>query len=256
MVGCEIWKTSVRPIAVAAALMCAPLAAQAGESVTYEIDGESFEGYRANADGDSKGLVLVIHDWDGLTDYEQKRADMLAALGYDAFALDLYGKGNRPADTGAKKAETARLYEDRARMRKLVLGGLEEARKGRDREAVVMGYCFGGAAVLELARSGEANNIAGYATFHGALATPEGQSYPSEAPPILIEHGGADTSISLEEVAALSRALEKAGVTYEIDIYSGAPHAFTVFGSDRYQKRADELSWKRFQEFLATNLHE
>lgn len=246
----------MRAIAFVLTLICAPLAAQAGEAVTYTIDGESFEGYRANADGDSKGLVLIIHDWDGLTGYEKKRADMLAALGYDAFAVDLYGKGHRPADTGAKKAETAKLYKDRARMRKLILGGLKEARKAGDQKAVVMGYCFGGAAVLELARSGEAKNITGYATFHGGLATPRGQSYPSNTPPLLIAHGGADTSITMDDAAALSRELEKAGVTYEIDIYSGAPHGFTVFGSDRYQKRADELSWKAFQDFLATNLPE
>ena len=235
---------------------CMPFAARAGESVTYAVEGESFEGYRAEAGGESKGLVVIIHDWDGLTDYERKRADMLAALGYDAFALDLYGKGNRPADTGAKKAETAKLYEDRARMRTLILGGLAEARKDGAQETVVMGYCFGGAAALELARSGEANDIAGYATFHGGLATPKGQSYPADTPPILIMHGGADASITMDDVAALSGELETAKVPYEIEVYSGAPHAFTVFGSDRYQKRADELSWAAFQDFLTTNLSE
>jgi dienelactone hydrolase len=237
-------------------VLCMPFAARAGESVTYAVEGESFEGYRADADGESKGLVLIIHDWDGLTDYERKRADMLAALGYDAFALDLYGKGNRPADTGAKKAETAKLYEDRARMRTLILGGLAEARKDGAQETVVMGYCFGGSAALELARSGEADGIAGYATFHGGLATPKGQSYPADTPPILIMHGGADSAITMDDVAALSGELETAEVPYEIEVYSGAPHAFTVFGSDRYQKRADELSWAAFQDFLTTNLSE
>jgi dienelactone hydrolase len=245
-----------RAIALALALVCAPLAAQAGEAVTYEIDGEAFEGYRADAAGDSKGLVLIIHDWDGLTAYEQQRADMLAALGYDAFAVDLFGKGDRPADTDAKKAETAKLYEDRARMRTLILGGLAAARDGSNRDTVVMGYCFGGAAVLELARSGQAENIAGYATFHGGLATPKGQSYPSDTPPVLVMHGGADTSITMDDVAALSRELEAAGIVYEIQVYSAAPHAFTVFGSDRYQARADALSWAAFQHFLATNLPE
>jgi dienelactone hydrolase len=249
----------MRAIASALAVICAmfaPLAAQAGEVVTYAIDGESFEGYRANADGNPKGLVLIIHDWDGLTDYEKKRADMLADMGYDAFAVDLYGAGNRPKDTGAKKAETAKLYKDRARMRKLILGGLAEARKDGDQKTVVMGYCFGGAAVLELARSGQAENVAGYATFHGGLVTPKGQSYPADTPPILIAHGGADTSITMDDVAALSKELEKAGVVYEIQVYSGAPHSFTVFGSDRYQKRADDRSWATFQDFLATNLSE
>src|SRR5665648_59817 len=249
-------KFSMKWIVIASALACAPLAAQAGEAVTYEVNGESFEGYRAQADGESKGLVLIMPDWDGLTDYEAKRADMLADMGYEAFAVDLYGKGNRPADTGAKKAETGRLYEDRARMRTLILGGLEAARKDGDDEVVVMGYCFGGAAVLELARSGQAKNVAGYAIFHGGLTTPTGQSYPSDTPPLLIMHGGADSSISMDDVAVLSRELEKAGVPYEIQVYSGAPHAFTNFDSERYQKRADALSWDAFSDFLATNLSE
>ncbi|HUU66324.1 MAG TPA: dienelactone hydrolase family protein [Methyloceanibacter sp.] len=246
----------MRSIAVAAALAWAPVAALAGEAVTYDVGGESFEGYRADAPGASKGLVLVIHDWDGLDDYEKKRADMLADMGYDAFAVDLYGKGNRPADTGAKKAATAALYEDRARMRSLILGGLAKARNDGDQEVVVMGYCFGGAAVLELARSGKAVYIAGYATFHGGLTTPQGQSYPSDTPPILVMHGGADSSITMDDVAALSRELESAGVPYEIQVYSGAPHAFTNWDSERYRKQADEQSWDAFSDFLATNLSE
>jgi dienelactone hydrolase len=244
----------MRTIALALATMMSPVAAHAGDAVPYTIDGESFEGYRAEAHGDAKGLVLIIHDWNGVDDYEKKRADMLADMGYDAFALDLFGKGNRPADVAASKREAGKLYADRMRMRKLILGGLEEARKASPGKAVVMGYCFGGVAVLELARSGKVKDIVGYATFHGGLATPEGQSYPSGTPPLFIAHGGADTSISMDDVAALSRELEQAGIVYEIHVYSGAPHAFTVFGSDRYQKRADVESWDAFTDFLATTL--
>jgi len=231
-------------------LAATPLVAEAGETVNYTINGEAFEGYRAEAAGTSKGLVLVIHDWDGLNEYEFKRAEM----GYDAFAVDLYGKGNRPVETGAKKAETGKLYKNRERMRSLILGGLEEARKSSPGKAVVMGYCFGGAASLELARSGKAKDIAGYATFHGGLKTPDGQSYPADTPPLLITHGGADAAIPMDDVAALSKELEKAGVTYEMQVYSGAPHAFTVFGSNRYRKTADEHSWDAFSDFLTDNL--
>ncbi|MDH3229871.1 MAG: dienelactone hydrolase family protein [Alphaproteobacteria bacterium] len=236
------------------AAVAVPLSAQAGEAVDYTVGGAAYQGYSAPAQGASKGLVLIIHDWDGLTEYEEKRADMLAAMGYDAFAVDLYGKGNRPVETGAKKAETGKLYNDREKMRGLILGGLAEARKTSDRPAVVMGYCFGGAATLELARSGKAQRIAGYATFHGGLATPEGQGYAKSTPPLLIAHGGADTSITMDHVAALSKELEAAGAVYEIQVYSGAPHAFTVFGSDRYRKRADAQSWAAFEEFLGTYL--
>ncbi|CAM3576977.1 dienelactone hydrolase family protein [Halomonas lysinitropha] len=222
-----------------------------GQDVTYDVAGEAFEGYLATAEGEARGSVLIIHDWDGLDDYERQRADMLAKQGYDAFAVDLYGQGNRPEEVDAKKAETARLYEDRERMRTLTLAGLAEARdQGAATPTVVMGYCFGGAVVLELARSGEAEEVAGYATFHGGLATPEGQSYAGDTPPILVAHGGADQSISLDDVATLGKELEAAGATYEIQIYSGAPHAFSVFGSDRYQQRADEKSWEAFHELL------
>ncbi|MDZ7851774.1 MAG: dienelactone hydrolase family protein [Halomonas sp.] len=222
-----------------------------GQNVTYDVAGEAFEGYLATAEGEARGSVLVIHDWDGLDDYERQRANMLAKQGYDAFAVDLYGQGNRPDRIEDRKAETARLYEDRERMRTLTLAGLAEARdQGAAQPTVVMGYCFGGAVVLELARSGEAQDVAGYATFHGGLATPEGQSYNSDTAPILIAHGGADQSISLDDVASLGEELEAAGATYEIQIYSGAPHAFTVFGSDRYQQRADEKSWAAFLGLL------
>lgn len=238
-----------------AALVTAAFAsgAQAGESVPYEADGEQYEGYFTEA-SDPEGLVLIIHDWDGLTEYERKRADMLAELGYDAFAVDLYGEGNRPAETSAKKAETEKLYNDREKMRSLILASLSEGRRLGEDDAVVMGYCFGGAAVLELARSGQAGNIAGYATFHGGLSTPDGQSYSADTAPILIAHGGADSSISMQDVAAVSGELEEAGVPYEIQVYSGAPHAFTVFDSDRYQERADRKSWDAFKSFLESNL--
>jgi dienelactone hydrolase len=244
----------MKALIFALAVAVFPFAAQAGEAITYVVGGETFEGYRSAANGDSKGLVLIIHDWDGLTEYEMKRTDMLADMGYDAFAVDLFGKGNRPTDTAAKRKETGRLYQDRERMRSLIVGGLQEARKARDKKAVVMGYCFGGAATLELARSGKVEGIAGYASFHGGLTTPEGQAYSSDTPPLLIAHGGADSSVTMDDVAALAGELESAGVPYEIQVYPGAPHGFTEFSSDRYQKRADDQSWEAFSDFLATNL--
>jgi len=110
----------MRSIVLALAATLFPLAAHAGENVAYTVDGEAFEGYRAKPTGASKGVVVIIHAWGGVTEYEQKRANMIAALGYEAFALDLYGKGNRPTDTDARKREATKLYQDRTRMRKLL----------------------------------------------------------------------------------------------------------------------------------------
>lgn len=233
------------------------LSAQAGESVTYTVDGAEYEGYLAEATRESKGLVLIIHDWGGLDDYEKTRAEMLADEGYDAFAVDLYGAGNRPDTAEARKKLVGQLYNDRKTMRARILGGLAEARGVTgDQAAIVMGYCFGGGATLELARSGEGEDIAGYATFHGSLDAPEGADYSSTPAPVLILHGGADSGIPNTLAAATADMLEEAGVAYELQIYSGAPHAWTVFGSDRYQKLADEKSWSAFLDFSRRYLGE
>jgi len=80
--------------------------ANAGQKLTYSYNNEIFEGYLSKPESKSKGLIIVIHDWDGLTEYEETRADMLSSLGYTAFAIDLYGKGNRPKEINLRKAET------------------------------------------------------------------------------------------------------------------------------------------------------
>ena len=58
----------------------------------------------------------------------------------------------------------------------------------------------------------------------------------------------------MADVATFSTELEAAGGTYAIEVYSNAPHAFTVFGSDRYQERADTESWDAFSSFLGDQL--
>jgi dienelactone hydrolase len=224
-----------------------------GASVTYEVNGQSYEGYYISP-SDRAPFVLMIHDWDGLTDYEIKRADMLADLGYAVFALDLFGAGVRPTEVNDKRQHTGELYKNREKMRALMKGALETAKsRGADiKNAVAMGYCFGGAAVLELARSGA--DLKGFATFHGGLKTPEGQNYTKTRGKILIMHGSADTAITMDQFADLAKELESAGVAHEMITYGGAQHAFTVFGGNRYQETADKKSWKHFSEFLADTL--
>ena len=224
-----------------------------GTTVKYQVNGQPYEGYYISP-SDKAPLVLLIHDWDGLTEYEVKRANMLAELGYAVFALDLFGAGVRPTEVKDKRQHTGELYKDREKMRSLMKGALETAGgKGADiGNAVAMGYCFGGAAVLELARSGA--DLKGFATFHGGLKTPPGQNYANTQGEILIMHGSADTAITMDQFAALAQELETAGVAHEMITYGGAQHAFTVIGGSRYQEAADKKSWKRFTEFLADTL--
>jgi dienelactone hydrolase len=224
-----------------------------GASVTYQVNGQSYEGYYISP-SDRAPFVLLIHDWDGLTDYEIKRANMLADLGYAVFALDLFGAGVRPTEVKDKRQHTGELYKDREKMRTLMKGALDTAKnRGANIEnAVAVGYCFGGAAVLELARSGA--DLRGFATFHGGLKTPQGQNYSKTRGEILILHGSADTAITLDQFADLAKELESEGVVHEMITYGGAQHAFTVFGGERYQEAADKKSWKRFSDFLADTL--
>ena len=224
-----------------------------GQVVYYDVQGERFEGYFISPVKNAP-LVLLIHDWDGLTEYEVKRAQMLAEKGYAVFAADLFGAGVRPTEVKDKRQHTGELYKDRERMRRLLYGALDAAKaKGADvSNAVAMGYCFGGAAVLEFARSGA--DLKGFTTFHGGLSTPEGQDYGNAKGKLLILHGTADKNITMDQFALLANALEENGVPHEMISYGGAPHAFTVFGSDRYRKDADENSWARFTEFLEETL--
>ena len=221
----------------------------AGEVVSYTMGDEAFEGYYISPQVGAP-LVVLLHDWDGLTDYEVQRAQMLADMGYSVFAADLFGAGIRPTEMKDKKQHTGELYNDRDRMRALVQSAVDTAKaKGAKVEnAVVMGYCFGGAAVLEYARSGA--DMKGFVTFHGGLQTPSDQDYTKAKGEYLILHGSADSNITMDQFAALTSELEQAGLHHEMITYSGAPHAFTVFGSDRYRKDADRKSWQRFGEFL------
>jgi dienelactone hydrolase len=224
-----------------------------GAPLSYNVNGQPYEGYFVSPSPNAP-LVLLIHDWDGLTDYEVRRADMLAAEGYAVFAADLFGAGVRPTKVEDRRQHTGELYKDRAKMRALIQGALDaaQAQGANVGNAVVMGYCFGGAAVLEFARSGA--DMTGFATFHGGLKTPEGQDYTQTKGSLLVMHGTADSNITMEHFAGLANELEQNGVAHEMITYGGAPHAFTVFGSERYREDADKKSWQRFKEFLAATL--
>lgn len=228
-----------------------------GESLQYEIEKQPYEGYfvRNLGFGDRQPLVLLIHDWDGLGEYEQRRAQMLAEQGYATFAIDLYGQGVRPKTVDESRAASGQLYADRPLLRRRLWASLERGRQlpGIDPDRIVaIGYCFGGASVLELARSGA--DVDGFVSFHGGLTTPADQNYQQVKGEILILHGADDPVVPLGEVAALGNALNAAAVPYNIELYGGVKHSFTVWGanrdSSRYDATADRRSWQSLLSFL------
>ncbi|MCI0474030.1 MAG: dienelactone hydrolase family protein [Ignavibacteria bacterium] len=230
------------------------------ESVEYK-DGETvLEGYISYDESftGTRPAVLIVHEWTGLNDYSKMRADMLARLGYFAFAVDIYGKGIRP-DNPQDAGKQASIYKsDRKLMRSRILAGLEELKKQKLADVNnigAIGYCFGGTVVLELARSGA--EIKGVVSFHGGLDTPNPEDTKNIKSKILVCHGAADPYVPAEQVKAFEEEMNKAGADYKIISYEGAVHSFTnpKSGNDpskgaAYDERADRKSWGDMKEFF------
>lgn len=229
-----------------------------GQPVDYKDGDVALEGYLAKPDKDAVAPgILIVHQWGGLTDNEKMRADMLAKLGYVAFAVDIYGKGIRP--TGNERGQYASKYKgDRALYRSRLKAGLEQIRKtpGVDgSKIVVIGYCFGGTGALELARSGA--DIVGAVSFHGGLDGGKPEEAKNIKCPILICNGADDPSVPPAQIQSFLDEMRAGNVDYSFINYGNAVHAFTQkeAGNDNsrgaaYNAEADRRSWIALQDFL------
>jgi len=228
-------------------------------TVEYEQGGTPLEGYLAWDDAQTapRPGVLVVHEWYGLNDYAKKRADMLAELGYVAFAADIYGKGVRPSNPQEAGAESGKFAADRPLVRARVKAGLEQLLQAPGVDATriaAIGYCFGGMCVLELARSGA--DIAGVVSFHGSLGTPTPAGPGDIKAKVLICHGGADPHVGWDAVQTLTKELDNAKADWQLKVYGGAMHSFTNPNSNLpdmgilYNADADRRSWQDMQDFF------
>ena len=219
--------------------------------ISYQLGDKNFAAHMEKTASPSKGTIFIIHDWDGLTDYEVGRAKMLAELGYDAVAIDLFGTDARLENRDDYRRETGALYQDRDAFRARIAAAIEAGKITASNidNIIVMGYCFGGAGVLEAARAGIKAN--GFVSFHGGLTTPQGQDYSNTAGPVLILHGSADPVSGMDDLAALIGQLKDANIPHDAEIYGGARHSFTVNGSRDYDAEADAKSWDALTRFLA-----
>lgn len=253
----------VAVLLLASILVLGASAAGAGvknKTVTYESDGVTFEGYLAwdDANQGKRPGILVVHQWMGLTDNERMRADMLAELGYVAFALDVYGKGVRPQNMQEAQEQATKYYGDRALFRSRLAAGLAELNRQPlvDTGSVAaIGYCFGGGGVLELARTGA--DLTGVVSFHGSLDTPMPAGPGDIRARLLVCHGAVDPNVKPEAVHAFLEEMESAGVDYQLIMYSGAVHAFTQKGAGddpskgaAYNEAADRRSWIAMRDFF------
>ncbi len=223
------------------------------ESVPYEHAGVAMEGYLARdvqADERRPG-VLVLHDWYGVGDTVRMRAQMLARLGYVAFAADLYGADVRPTRETAS-AEAGRYYRDLPLLRARVAAGFTQLQQHPavdPARLAVIGYCFGGSAALEFARTGAPAR--GVASFHGGLITHDPSDAGEIAASLLILTGASDPVVPDDAVVAFENELRGAPhVDWQLTSYAGAPHAFTIPGTESYRPVADARSWRALVCFL------
>ena len=244
-------------------LSCVPALAEIQTKWVDYTDGEvALQGFVAWDDNQASQPapgILVVHQWMGLTDYEQTRCQQLAKLGYVAFALDIYGKGVRPADPQEAAQFSGKYKSDRALYRRRLNLGLEQlqAQAGvAPAKIAAIGYCFGGTGVLELARSGA--DIQGVVSFHGGLDSPDPQAGKNIKAKVLMCHGADDPFVPAEGVEALQAEFNAADVDWQLIEYSGTVHSFTqpMAGNDNskgaaYNKSSDRRSWRAMRSFFS-----
>jgi dienelactone hydrolase len=252
----------MKTLALLVSLVTASHAALVEKTVTYQQDGATLEGFHVYDDAvtGKRPAVLVIHQWTGLSESEKRRSRMLAEMGYNVFAADIYGQGIRPQPPESGK-EAGKFKGDRKLYRARLTAALDllkaDERTNPEKIAAI-GYCFGGTGVLELARSG--TDIAGVVSFHGGLDAAPGMTAEAGKIPakILVLHGAVDPYVPAEQVAAFQKEMTDAKADWEMVSYGGAVHSFThpEAGDDpskgaAYHESADRRSWVAMQSFFA-----
>lgn len=252
----------MRPLLIALLLCCSTVAQAAIQTreVPYTAaDGTRLVGYHAWDDAISgpRPGVIVVHEWWGLNDYAKRRARDLAALGYSALAVDMYGDGRNTQHPDDAKAFMNAALADPAIPKARFQAGLDllKAQPQTDpARLAAIGYCFGGKVVLDMARQGLP--LAAVVSFHGALVTATPATPGSVKAKVLVEHGAADSFITPEQIAAFKAEMDQAGADYRFVELPGAKHGFSNPDADAhkghgldlgYQKEADERSWADMQ---------
>ena len=202
--------------------------------------------------------VLVVHEWWGHNVHARHQARRLAEAGYIGFALDMFGKGKVATHPQDAQAFVNEVTKDPAVLAARFNAALEQLKRDPHVDTTrlaAIGYCFGGAVVLDMARAGAP--LAAVVTFHGALATKAPAQPGKVKARVLVLTGGADPFVPPEQVEAFKREMQAAGVRVEVISYPGAKHGFTnpdagQYGMAQlaYDAEADRQSWAAMLKLL------
>lgn len=232
------------------------------KTIEYKSGDTVLEGYLAYDSRKKKAPgVMIVHDWTGVGPYVKKRAEQVAALGYVAFAADIYGKGVRPQPPESGKVAGS-FKGNRPLFRERLVAGWNELKKQSMVDAsnmAAMGYCFGGTGALELARAGE--DAKGVISFHGGLDSPTPADAKNIKGSVLVLHGAEDPLVPEKEVKAFEEEMRAGKVDWQLVKFSNAVHSFThpEAGNDpskgaAYHEPSDKRSWAMMQDFLKERL--
>jgi dienelactone hydrolase len=229
------------------------------ETVAYkvgELECEGFLAFDAKLSG-TRPAILLIPDWKGRRELDENIARKFAAKGYVVFSADMYGKETRPKTDAEASAAATPFYKADDKFRTFTSAALEQlqAVKNVDKKRVcAIGFCFGGCAVLELARSGA--DVAGVVSFHGNLKRISKKDSDIKCK-ILVLHGADDPVVPQDEVSMFVAEMQKAKSDWQLMQYGGAKHAFTNpelegFGNDyvAYDELVATRSWSHAQQFF------
>ena len=262
-------KLPVTAFAFAAALLPAAWAGDASAAVKvqttdYQQGGTTLEGWFVydDAKSDKRPGVVIFPAYYGPTGEEKSDAERLAKLGYAVFVADVYGKGVRPKTPKDAGAEMGKYMKDRALLRLRAEAALDQLRKSNlvdTKKLAAIGYCFGGAGALDLARSGAP--LEAVVTFHGVLTSPTPEDDKNIKAKVLVLHGAKDPIVSAKDRDAFEKEMDAAHVDWEMVLYSGAVHAFTEKSAGNgpskgtaYNAEADRRSWQAMRDFLRVTL--
>ena len=224
-----------QPLLLLLLALCAlpAMATMRADPVEWTLGETTFRGVLVYDDANAierPGLVMVP-DWMGMTDAAIAKAKHIAGNDYVVLVADVYGKDAQPADSDAARKLTSSLYADREALRARVNKALEVLRanaSGAPLDAsriAAFGYCFGGATVLELARSGA--DIAAAITFHGGLDTTM-PARPGEVKASVLVLNGADDRGTAGDVAGFKQEMDAAGVDWQFVDFSNTVHCFAL----------------------------
>ena len=207
------------------------------EIIDYQCGNASLVGqlYFDETHSEKRPAVIVAHAWKGRDDFALEKAKALAEMGYVGFAADLYG-GGKVVETNEEALELmVPLFLDRKTLRERMVAAYEAASEHSlvDKNKIAaIGFCFGGAAVIELIRSGI--ELKGVVSFHGILGHSLGEQKAPEHPgadrmhgSLLILHGYQDPLVSLDDILNIQQEFSSKGVDWQMHIYGNASHAFT-----------------------------